>query len=54
MAICSYMARPVQVYDEKKKKWIWINEYPCQGERCEQWGLTKEGGKVVGGYCKRK
>jgi hypothetical protein len=48
------MARPIQVYDEKSKKFVWRNEYQCQGEACEQWVPIKEAGKIVGGRCGRK
>lgn len=54
IGICSYMSRPIQVRDEKNKKTYWHNEYPCQGEACEQWVQIKEAGKVVGGRCGRK
>ena len=54
MGICSFMSRPIQVYDEKTKKLVWRNFVPCQGMECEQALPVKEDGKVVGVRCGRK
>jgi hypothetical protein len=47
------MSRPIQVWDEKAKKFVWRNIYPCQGQECEQALPVMEAGKVKSYGCKR-
>jgi hypothetical protein len=48
------MSRPIQVYDEKSKKLVWRNLFPCQGMECEQAIPIKEDGKIIGVRCGRR